>query len=199
MTAVGAAGPRPSRDERRAQLLDAAGRLLVERGLAGFTMEGLAAQAGVSKALPYRHFSGADDAVVALYRREIGDLSDRLLTAARGARAGDPMVAAGVRAYFAAVAERGRLLAVLAGPGSAIPALAEGRRPAPHAGVLIVEEAYGVTGPVAAVLGAMVDGLATAGAESIGRRLVTAGEAERLTTAAVLATVHAVLGAGEPG
>lgn len=183
--------------ERREQLLDAAGQVLVARGLAGFTMEGLAEAAGVSKALPYRHFANADEAVVALYRREIGNLDERVSQAAQTEQEGDRKIVAAVRAYFEFVAERGQLLGVLAGTGSAVPVMAEGKRPAPDVAVQIVQDAYPVETWVAEVLGALVNGIATAGAEGIGRQLVSPETAERLTTAAVLGAVRAVAEAAD--
>lgn len=38
--------------------------MLLERGAAAITMEGLAVQAGVSKALPYIHFDNAEAVLI---------------------------------------------------------------------------------------------------------------------------------------
>ena len=57
-------------DDRRRQLLDAAARIIVEHGSAAMSMERLGAEAGVSKALPYKHFANSDAVLVELYRRE---------------------------------------------------------------------------------------------------------------------------------
>ena len=43
-------------EERRQELLDSAFTIVLSRGLESLTMEGLAAQAGVNKALPYHYF-----------------------------------------------------------------------------------------------------------------------------------------------
>ena len=103
---------------RREQLLDAAARLVGERGLLSFTMEGVAAEAGVSKALPYRHFSNAEDALVALYRRELARLAEAIQRAVHGIEGGDEILTTAIRAYFDEVADRGDLLNALAGAGS---------------------------------------------------------------------------------
>ena len=53
-------GTRLTRAARREQLLDAAAQLGAA-SLDSVTMEGLAAQAGVSKALPYKFFANRDE------------------------------------------------------------------------------------------------------------------------------------------
>lgn len=59
-----------SRKERAEDLLDHAARFIVEEGWESLNMEGLAARAGVSKSLPYKHFSNRDDVLLALWVRE---------------------------------------------------------------------------------------------------------------------------------
>jgi AcrR family transcriptional regulator len=56
-------GPRQllSRDERRAQLLEAAGRAFAAGGYAATSMEDVAAAAGVTKLIVYRHFESKED------------------------------------------------------------------------------------------------------------------------------------------
>ena len=53
--------PRLTRAQRRDHLLDAAAELVGLKGVGAVTMEGVAARAGVSKALPYTHFDDATD------------------------------------------------------------------------------------------------------------------------------------------
>ncbi len=53
-------------DERRRAILDVAGDLVAERGLSHLSMAGIATQAGVSRQLLYRYFSGIDDLVLAM-------------------------------------------------------------------------------------------------------------------------------------
>ena len=72
-------------DARKATFLLAARALIRERGLEAVTMEGLAAQCGVNKALPYRHFANRDDVLVALYEHETTDFDTRLAKASRRA------------------------------------------------------------------------------------------------------------------
>ena len=59
---------RPSREERRQQLLDAAVTAIRELG-AGASMEQLAAQGGVTKPILYRHFGDRDGLVEAIGER----------------------------------------------------------------------------------------------------------------------------------
>jgi len=181
------------RGERRDQLLDAAAGLAVERGLGGFTMEGLAARAGVSKALPYRHFSNAEDALVALYRRELGSLAQRIVEATHGLH-GDDVLRAAVATYFEALEGRGAVLGVLAGSGSPMPDIAEGgQRRTPQFLAKLVHQAYGVKGRTAMVLASIIAGAVTAGSDSVGRGDASRSTVERLTTTAVIAAAHAVV------
>ena len=104
---------RLSRVERRDQLLDAAAAVLTERGQPGLTMEGLAAAAGVSKALPYAHFDNAEAVQVALYQREVADLGRHVLEAMEPHPRGRERLSAAVRAYFDFIRKRGAVMAVL--------------------------------------------------------------------------------------
>ncbi len=54
------------REERRAQLLDAACRVIAERGVRRLRMEDLAREAGVSVGLSYRYFAGRDQLLAAV-------------------------------------------------------------------------------------------------------------------------------------
>lgn len=55
-----------SADERKRQILDAAARLMVEKGSAGVSVQDIADEAGVSVGLIYRHFGGKSDVVTAV-------------------------------------------------------------------------------------------------------------------------------------
>jgi AcrR family transcriptional regulator len=150
---------RLSKEERREQLLDAAADLVVERGLGGITMEGLADSAGVSKALPYQHFDNADAVLVALYQREIGWLGARIVGAVGDVTDPTARVRAAIHAYFDAVVERGAVLGALSNPASGIAADADqGQR----VGVEFVSELlikpFGFSGRHARMLASMLLG-----------------------------------------
>lgn len=183
---------RPERGERRAQLLTAAADLVGREGVASLTMEALAAEAGVSKALPYRHFANAEDALVALYRQELGRLGEEILAASSGLK-GDSALRAAIRAYMDAVVERGPLLTVLAGAGSPVPALAgPDDQPDPTTVATLLEQAYGIGGRRAVALAGVVGGIAVAASDGYGRGDLTRAQAERVAGAAITAAVHSV-------
>jgi len=122
----GAPARRLTREARREQLLDVAADLLRVRTGGGFTMEGLAVAAGVSKAVPYQSFENSDGVLVALYRREMLGLATAVAEAvAREATPADRLRAA-VRAYFDVIIDRGAVLVPLFAPGSSIAELADG-------------------------------------------------------------------------
>ncbi|MET9605185.1 helix-turn-helix domain-containing protein [Streptomyces sp. NPDC006512] len=76
---------RLSPDERRAQLLDVGARLFARYPYGEVLMEDVAEQAGVSRALLYRHFPGKRQLFAAVYRQA----SDRLLEQVPLDRPGD--------------------------------------------------------------------------------------------------------------
>lgn len=61
---------RLSREGRRDQILDSAKALILKHGLSQCTLEAVAVEAGISKALIYRHFSAVDDLLRALLERD---------------------------------------------------------------------------------------------------------------------------------
>ena len=112
-------------DDRRHQLLDAAADLVVEHGAAAMSMERLAAVAGVSKALPYKHFDNGEAVLAALYRRETAALGRAVWRALSEADPGVDLVRLAIRVYFDEVARRGPVLAALSRPGSTIASVAD--------------------------------------------------------------------------
>jgi AcrR family transcriptional regulator len=61
---------RLSREGRKQQILDSAKALILKDGLSRCTLEAVAIEAGISKALIYRHFSAVEDLLRALLNRE---------------------------------------------------------------------------------------------------------------------------------
>jgi AcrR family transcriptional regulator len=106
-------GPRLSRDERRTHLLDMAAELITEQGADSVTMEGVAARAGVSKALGYRYFTNRDDLLLALFDREMAILDQRISDAVATAQDFESGLRGIVLAWVDLIVDRGRLLGSL--------------------------------------------------------------------------------------
>lgn len=75
---------RPTRDETRTRLLDAAARVFVDRGIAAASVDEIAEAAGFSRGAMYSNFADKDELVLALLRRttqesvrEIDELLER--------------------------------------------------------------------------------------------------------------------------
>jgi AcrR family transcriptional regulator len=66
--------PRLGADERRATITEAAGRLFGERGYDATTLDDIAAAAGVTKPILYRHFDSKRDLYLGLLERHRDDL-----------------------------------------------------------------------------------------------------------------------------
>lgn len=106
-------GARLTRDERRAHFLDMAAEIITEQGADSVTMEGVAARAGVSKALGYRYFANRDDLLVALFDREMAILDQRISDAVLTAGNFEDGLRAIVCAWIDLIVERGGLLGSL--------------------------------------------------------------------------------------
>ena len=112
-------------DDRRQQLLDAAATLLVEHGAAAMSMERLAVEAGVSKALPYKHFVNSEQVLAELYRRETIALGRAVWRALAAAPTDSDTIRVSIRAYLDEVIARGPILSALSRPGSTISSVAD--------------------------------------------------------------------------
>jgi AcrR family transcriptional regulator len=64
-------------DERRHQILDAAGRVFLKKGFAAATMQDVAAEAGMSPGNLYRYFPAKDAIVAALIEADRSDAADK--------------------------------------------------------------------------------------------------------------------------
>lgn len=179
--------------DREQQFLDVACDLIRERGLGSITMERLAVEAGVSKALPYRYFENTDAVFVALYVREIGRLSDRIAAAMRSAPPGGDLLRVAVREYFRAVDEHGAVLGALAGPGSPIVDLVRERgATVDNRLARYFAEFHRVPPKQSLVLSSMVSATVIAANECVARGEVTRPTAEKAAVAAVAAMVEAL-------
>src|SRR5215475_3689887 len=69
------------REERRADLMDAAQRLFLDQGVAPTTIEQITVGAQVAKGTFYLHFSSKDDVLVALRERYVHGLLEAIDTA----------------------------------------------------------------------------------------------------------------------
>lgn len=123
MTAPATVRKRMRSPDRRAQLLDMATRLVLDEGASTLTMERLAEAAGVSKALPYKHFDNVEAVLVAVHRREIETMGRGIWQGLTDAGPDEDLVRLGVHLYFDELARCGRVLAALSEPGTTIPAL----------------------------------------------------------------------------
>ena len=85
----------------------------------------MAAEAGVSKALPYKHFDNSEAVLAALYRRETEGLGRAVWHSLRHAAPDTDLIRLGVHVYFDEVTRRSPVLAALSRPGSNIASVAD--------------------------------------------------------------------------
>ena len=109
------AAPAPRRrrlapEERAAQILDFAARLIIEEGLTELSMERLGREAGISKALIYNYFPNRNDLLRVLLEREMEVLRERQVAQIGQATDLRDLILRTTRTYVAQVKERGALL-----------------------------------------------------------------------------------------
>lgn len=102
---------RLSREGRRGQILDSAKALILKDGLSRCTLEAVAVQAGISKALIYRHFSAVDELLQALLEREHHPATDDL--SAADAEGFSDRVRLGIERAFASCEENDAVVHML--------------------------------------------------------------------------------------
>ncbi|HEY7593965.1 MAG TPA: TetR/AcrR family transcriptional regulator [Actinophytocola sp.] len=103
---------RSHRAARRAEFVDAAMRALAEHG-PDVGMDQIAAEAGVTKPVLYRHFTDKADLFVALGQRGTEILFDRLIPAMNNEEAPVPRIRKSLDAFFSTVEEHPNLYRVL--------------------------------------------------------------------------------------
>jgi AcrR family transcriptional regulator len=103
---------RSHRAARRAEFVDAAMRALAEHG-PDVGMDHIAAEAGVTKPVLYRHFADKADLFVALGQRGTEILFDRLIPAMNNEEAPVPRIRKSLDAFFTTVEEHPNLYRVL--------------------------------------------------------------------------------------
>ncbi len=146
-------GPRPSRAERRRQLLDDA-VAAIRRDGATVSMEQLAASGGVTKPILYRHFGDRDGLVRAIGERFLVTLLGRLEAALEAPEPRD-ILAGTIDAYLSFLEEDPHLYAFLIGTPQRTEA-----RPQAEGGTEMID----VIGPL--IARAIGDGLRAAGRDA---------------------------------
>ncbi|WP_210651115.1 TetR/AcrR family transcriptional regulator [Nocardioides sp. SYSU D00065] len=99
---------RGARDQRHRAIVDAARTLASERGADGFTVDQVAALAGVSRRTVFNHFAGLDQLLVAVCEQILAEATLDLLAAVDRGLVDLPPGAAGGRAALDALCEATR-------------------------------------------------------------------------------------------
>jgi AcrR family transcriptional regulator len=144
------ASPRPTRrllprDERQAQLLAAAATAFAHAGFAGTSMEDVAATAGVTKLIVYRHFDSKDE----LYRAVLTQVAARMKAEFEGG------LAAAQGRYRPGIATRGMLTVARENPDG-FRLLTRHAMREPQFAAIARQFAAGTTAISAAVIGDMI-------------------------------------------
>jgi AcrR family transcriptional regulator len=185
--------PKPRRrldpEERRQSLLEHARRLIVERGLSACSLEEVARQAGVSKALVYKYFPTRDAVLKALVAHEYeilvrhGAWTKPELSYAQALRQAN-------HADFRYLQERGAILREILGDGPTGRALGREDRAERVRRTWYfadkVSKAYGVSPRVALIGAVMTTNVPAVAAGALARNGFTPEEAARFWTVFVL-------------
>ena len=100
-------------EARAEQLVEVAGRIVAKEGLAAATMKRVAREAGVSETQAHNYFSGRDDLLIALARRELTAMETSRLSEADRGEDNLARVTLSTITYLRQVDERGALIQTL--------------------------------------------------------------------------------------
>jgi AcrR family transcriptional regulator len=114
--------------DRRAQILDAAVKLIVSTGHSGVSLEQVAAAASISKPLIYKYFPRRDDLLKALLEREFADLSGRGLNDVPRGIAPERIIRGTVERALNYYFERGPIVRLLSGDPAVADLARQGNR-----------------------------------------------------------------------
>jgi len=139
---------RLSREARRDQLLDTAASIIVEDGIRGLTMMGLAERAGVATSLGWAYFDNIEQVAEELYDREVRALHGAVVSAIADAPSFEAKLRAALNAYRITTGERAGLLTAL-GPELTARATAPVPRGIRFAAVWVelIEQHFSITSP----------------------------------------------------
>lgn len=101
------------RAERRAALIAAAAELVANESPDSISMESVAAHAGVSRPLVYKHFANRDELLAAVFRREAAKLDAEIAAAVEAAPTFEGKIRALISSVLEAEATRGEFFATL--------------------------------------------------------------------------------------
>lgn len=184
-----AAAPRARRmapEERREQLLDSAVAYVLERGLSDFSLEKVAAIAGVSVPLIYKYFPKREDILKAVLEREYQYLGARKLSALPADTPLEPLIRNSQKHGFEYLYERGPIIRLLASDRAVFDLV---RRRGKDERAAITEhfidrivETYGVPRQVALVCSILVVNAPILSGRALKRAGVTAEEAANIWT-----------------
>jgi AcrR family transcriptional regulator len=107
-----------NRPHRRETLLAAATAIVADGDVEALSMEAVAARAGVSRPLVYKHFANKGDLLAAVYRREAAALDAEIVAAVERADGLEDMIRTMVRAIFGGDASRGSIFTMLQRAGA---------------------------------------------------------------------------------
>jgi AcrR family transcriptional regulator len=107
-----------NRPHRRETLLAAAAAIVADGDVEALSMEAVAARAGVSRPLVYKHFANKGELLAAVYRREAAALDAEIVAAVEGADGFEDMIRTMVRAIFGGDASRGNIFTILQRAGA---------------------------------------------------------------------------------
>jgi AcrR family transcriptional regulator len=104
--------------ERHEALVGAAAGLVAEGDVEAVSMESVAARAGVSRSLVYKHFANRHDLLAAVYQREAAALDAEIVRAVETAEGFEDIIRTLIRAVLAGAASRGATFARLSRAGA---------------------------------------------------------------------------------
>ena len=180
---------RLSREARGDQILDSAAKAVLRHGASGVSLEGLARDVGISKALIYGYFRSRDELLAALLRREQRDLRERGMAAALRAETFEVLIRQTTRLYLEQSRDRGALIEALLSDPSVERLMADDARAEHDATVRFfvraARRAYGLNLPTAMAAVRLLMAVTGEAGRAIGEGTMALEAAEELCVALI--------------
>jgi len=190
--------PRRTRLEpeaRQQQILDSAARIIASEGLTAVSMERIARDTGVSKALVYAYFSSQTNLLKALLKRDLERIQNSQMQAAISARTFEELVQNTTRVALRETARRGHVLRRLLGEAAIVNSLQTVRTHEHETNVRYlarrISKEFRIPIEAAMVLTEIGLGLTIAAGETLQSSGAPIEEVEEVTVAMIIAAVKA--------
>jgi AcrR family transcriptional regulator len=182
---------------RRSAFLNAAAEIVLEKGPAAVTMDGVAVRTGVAKRLGYRYFDNREELLKALTKRELDEAGERARAILSHKPHLEEIVRVNITVWLQLVQERGPLLnRLLFGHDAASAIAAEVNERSTRTWTGILRKSLDMPDATSEVLARIYLAALRGAVESLEHRIASVAEIASIFTTVVLAGASALVSQG---